>query len=128
MKKMLLFLVATTFFSFAVASQTPTTPVSQGTSEEKFTLKTGTEVVLVNVTVRDKSGMYIKNLKADDFTVLEDGKKQTINSIDAENTDSVVTAEAPKTPVLRNLSATPATASSAAASAAPLQENDLKDR
>jgi len=82
----------------------------------------------VNVTVRDKSGMFVKDLKAEDFTVLEDGKKQTIISIDAENTDSVVTAETLKTPVLRNLTLGPANPPPATAPAVPLSENDLKDR
>ena len=116
-----------------MASQTPAGSVSQGASEGQFTLKTQTEVVLVNVTVRDKSGKFVKGLKAEDFTVLEDGKRQTIISIDAENTDAVVTAEALKTPVLRNLTPTPAsppptTAPAATAPAVPLSENDLKDR
>jgi VWFA-related protein len=127
-RKLLLFLLTFALLPLRMASQTPATPISKGASEGQFTLKTATEVVLVNVTVRDKTGMFIKNLKADDFTVLEDGKKQVITSIDAENTDSVVTAEAPKTPVLRNLSATPATTSPAAVPAPPLQGNDLKDR
>src|SRR5437762_1653670 len=96
-------------------------------SSQTFTLKTTTEVVLVNVTARDKNGMFVKDLKADDFTVLEDGKKQTILSIDAENTDSVVSAESPKEPVLRLTPAQPATADKPPATA-PLQENDLKDR
>src|SRR5215475_11348058 len=71
------------------------------TSSQTFTLKTATDVVLVNVTVRDKNGNFVKDLKADDFTVLEDGKKQTILSVDTENTDGVVSPEAPKEPILR---------------------------
>jgi VWFA-related protein len=131
MKKLFLLLIVTTIFSFRAASQTPQTPVSQRAAETQFTLKTGTEIVLVNVTVRDKSGKFIKDLKADDFTILEDGKKQSITSIDAENTDSVVTAETPKTPVLRTLTtpaAAPAAKAPAPVPAEPLDVNDLKDR
>jgi len=81
----------------------------------------------VNVIVKDKDDMLVKNLKADDFIILEDGKKQDIVSIDVENTDAVVTAETPKTDLLSNLKGTSVTAPNAAA-AASLTENDLKDR
>src|SRR5262249_7387787 len=57
--------------------------------EKVFTLKTSTEVVLVNVQVRDGKGNFIKDLKADDFTITEDGKIQKIVSLDVENTDVV---------------------------------------
>src|SRR6516164_3919604 len=112
---------------FNTASQTPANQVQQGAKEGQFTLKTSTEIVLVNVVVKDKDDMLVKNLKAEDFTILEDGKKQDILSIDVENTDSVVTAETPKTELLSNLtSTTPSKPNSAAA--ALLTENDLKDR
>src|SRR5437588_5615143 len=62
---------------------------------QKFTLRTETEVVLVNVSVRDKDGNFVRELKKEDFTITEDGKPQEIVSLDVENTDSVVTAEAP---------------------------------
>src|ERR1051326_1327690 len=127
-KKLSLFLFLSALLPLKMASQTPSGSISQGTNEGQFTLKTQTEIVLVNVTVRDKSGMFVKDLKAEDFTVLEDGKKQTIISIDAENTDSVVTAETLKTPVLRNLTLGPANPPPATAPAVPLSENDLKDR
>ena len=84
--------------------------------------------MLVNVTVRDKNGTFVKDLKDDDFTVLEDGKKQTILSVDTENTDAVVGgAEPPKEPILR-LAPAPSTAQSKPVTAVPFQENDLKDR
>src|ERR1051326_6685840 len=127
-RKLSLFLFLFAVLPLRMASQSPGGCVTQGTSEGQFTLQTGTEVVLVNVTVRDKSGAFVKNLKAEDFAVVEDGKKQTISSIDAENTDSVVTAETLKTPVLRNLTLGPANPPPATAPAVPLSENDLKDR
>ena len=55
------------------------------------------------------------------------GKKQDIISIDAENTDSIVSAESPTMPVLRIPNATP-TAPAAAAPAAPINDANLKDR
>jgi VWFA-related protein len=127
-KKLLLCFFIAALVPFNVASQTPANPIAQGTSEGQFTLKTTTEIVLVNVTVKDKDGKFIKDLKTSDFTVLEDGKKQDIISLDAENTDSVVTSETPTAPVLGNLTTNPATAKAAPPPVVPIQESDLKDR
>ena len=41
--------------------------------DSNYVFKVQTEVVLVNVTVRDKSGNLVRNLKQDDFTVLVPG-------------------------------------------------------
>lgn len=40
---------------------------------------TTTRLVVLNVTVRDRSGKAVENLHQDDFLVLEDGKPQTIS-------------------------------------------------
>ena len=55
-----------------------------------YTFRAETDLVLVNVTVRDKSGNFVGGLKPEDFTVLEDNKAQKIVSFDVENTDAVV--------------------------------------
>jgi VWFA-related protein len=47
------------------------------------------DLVLVNVTVRDKSGKFVPGLKPEDFTILEDNKPQKIVSFDVENVDNV---------------------------------------
>ena len=47
------------------------------------------ELVLVNVTVRDKSGQFVPGMKPEDFTILEDNKPQKIVSFDVENVDAV---------------------------------------
>jgi VWFA-related protein len=52
-----------------------------------YTIKTQSDLVLVNVVARDKKGDLVRDLKADDFTVLEDGKAQHISSFDIENTE-----------------------------------------
>ena len=109
-----------------VLSQTAPPSIAQSSSGGQFTLKTSTEVVLVNVTVRDKNDSFIKDLKAQDFTILEDGKRQEVISMDAENTDSVVTAETPKLQLLGNLNTTARPASPLKET--PLDENALKDR
>src|SRR5437763_14341681 len=71
-----------------VAQQAPQTPTSQGR------IRITTELVLVNVVARDKKGNLIRDLKKEDFTVLEDGKKQEISSFDFENVDQPLTAAA----------------------------------
>lgn len=60
-------------------------PAQQG----DYTFHAETELVLVNVTVRDKSGQFVRGLKQGDFTVLEDNKPQKVVSFDVENTDAV---------------------------------------
>ena len=47
----------------------------------------GTELVTVNVVVRDKSGAVVRGLTQRDFTITEDGKPQTITSFDFEELD-----------------------------------------
>src|SRR5262252_2878452 len=128
MKKLALFSLMTAVLPLIVVSQTPSTSISQSSSQGQFTLRTSTDVVLVNVTVRDKSDNFIKDLKQHDFAILEDGKKQEIISVDVENTDSVVTAESPTTPVLGNLGPNPTPATPAAAKPNPANESELKDR
>jgi VWFA-related protein len=92
---------------------------------QKFTLRTETEVVLVNVSVRDNNGNFVRDLKKEDFTLLEDGKPQEIVSIDTENSDNVVTAEAPPSNLIGTLRAP---ANPASAQPPAISESDLKDR
>jgi VWFA-related protein len=81
-----------------------------------------TELVLVNVTVRDKKGNFVRNLKPEDFTVLEDGKSQKIVSFDLERTDAVVSQDVTLARPLPDNN--PNTAAAPLASAA----NEFKDR
>jgi VWFA-related protein len=87
-----------------------------------YTFKAKTEIVLVNVSVRDKTGKLVRDLKPEDFTVKEDGKPQTVNSFDIENTDVVPTMEIPQASVLNAPTAQPSVA--AATTGAP----PFKDR
>jgi VWFA-related protein len=53
-----------------------------------FTVKVQSDIVLTNVVVRDKkTGEVVKGLKASDFTILENGKPQKIESFDYQNVD-----------------------------------------
>src|SRR5207245_6754319 len=67
---------ATVIAGVAPSAQTPTR------SQPVF--RSGTELVLVNVVVRDKSGALVRGLTRDDFSVVEDDKPQTITSFDFE--------------------------------------------
>ena len=66
-----------------LAGQVPA-PMSR---PRQFTFRALSELVLVNVTVRDRKGNLVRGLTANDFTVLEDGKPQRIASFDVENTE-----------------------------------------
>ena len=41
-----------------------------------YTFRVQSDLVLVNVTVRDKNGNFVRGLKPEDFTILEDNKPQ----------------------------------------------------
>ena len=83
-------------------------------NQPPFTLRTDTELVLVNVTVRDKDGNFVRDLKLEDFALAEDGKPQKLLSLDVENTDALKTAEPATQGLLQNLNAPPATQPSSA--------------
>jgi VWFA-related protein len=89
------------------------------TDNPGFTIRSRTELVVVNVTARDRNGNMVKDLKAEDFTVLEENKPQPIASFDIESTDAVALPEAAQVQLLRTApaqtgsGATPATASDA---------------
>jgi VWFA-related protein len=74
--------------------------LSQATSSD-YTFRSKTELVLVNVTVRDRSGNPVRDLKREDFTVLEDNKPQQVVSFDLENTDAVLSTATTEAPLLR---------------------------
>ena len=57
-------------------------------AQQRSVFRSGTELVLVNVVVRDKSGAVVRNLSRDDFTVTEDDKPQMITSFDFEELDA----------------------------------------
>src|SRR5437763_12270829 len=70
----------------ALCAQTiaPQAPVNS----REYTFKVDSELVLVNLVVRDKQGNLVRGLKREDFTVFEDGKQQNISSFDFENTEA----------------------------------------
>src|SRR6202046_4113533 len=61
------------------------------------TFKTNTNLVIINVAIKDKSGKAIEDLKKEQFTLLEDGKPQQITVFELErlNGDTLPALEVP---------------------------------
>ena len=74
----------------AQAPQAPQPPAQQ----PQYRVHVTSELVLVNVVARDKKGNLVRDLKKEDFTLLEDGRRQTISTFDFENVDELATAGA----------------------------------
>jgi VWFA-related protein len=105
----------------------PWSVAAQNQDNSGFQLKRNVEIVLVNVVVRDKKGNIVRGLKPEDFTILEDGKQQTLSSFDFEQTDTQALPPLETQPtimgVLKN-----APASGAAASTPQDKNFDFHDR
>ena len=67
----------------AAAPQAP----AQAAPQKAPVFRSNVEMVTVNVVVRDKNGNVVKGLRREDFTLLEDGKAQTIDTFDFEEVD-----------------------------------------
>ena len=78
--------------SFAQQSQASSTKPGPQEQEPKTAIRVTTELVLANVVVRDKKGNLVRDLKKEDFTLFEDGKRQEISTFDFENVDALETA------------------------------------
>ena len=83
-------IIATLLSGLLVASaQTPPPAAPKGVVKFGAT----TQLVVVDVTVKDKSGNPIKGLKPTDFTITEDGKKQDIKIFTYQELEETVTPE-----------------------------------
>jgi VWFA-related protein len=71
-------------------------------SQQTYTFRAESDVVLVNVTARDRDGKLVKDLKSEDFTILEDNKAQKIASFDIENTDAMPVLQVEQTKLLES--------------------------
>jgi VWFA-related protein len=93
-----------------------------------YTFRTTSELVLVNVTVRDKSGNFLRGLKPEDFTILEDNKPQKVVSFDIENIDALANVDVAQTKPLSGVAPEKGSAAPAPIAAAPDSTNRFKDR
>jgi len=71
-------------------AQEPAAPAAPQTP-----IRVATELVLVNVVARDKKGNPLRDLKKEDFTLYEDGKKQQILTFDFEDVDQLAVSSGP---------------------------------
>lgn len=90
-----------------------------------YTFRVQSDLVLVNVTVRDKSGNIVRGLKPEDFTILEDNKPQKVVSFDVENIDAVANQDVTQTKPLTAPTTEPAIPPSATTG---VPGNQFKDR
>ena len=98
-------------------------PRAQGGNPQRPVFRGGTELVLVNIVVRDKSGAVVRGLTQDDFVVTEDDKPQTVTSFDFEELDRADAAPAApesRQPILDKKPA-PAPRQAVAPAAAPVE-------
>ena len=75
--------------------------------ESGFTFRVTSELVLVSVTVRDRHGDLVRGLKQSDFTVLEDGKPQHIQTFDIEDVSNFAPTPAQGGPAQAEIAAAP---------------------
>jgi VWFA-related protein len=111
------------------AAQQSGTPPTAGApaSQDQYTFRTVSDLVLVNLVVRDKQGQPVRGLKASDFTVLEDGKQQQVMSFDVEDVTSERAAElAPVAPTSSGAAAS--APAKAAAAKTPSVKFDARNR
>lgn len=78
MKRLCLFFFL--FFSFLAQAPAQSQQQTSKASEPEEVLKIDTREVLLPVTVRDRTGQFVPNLKATDFAVYEDNSPQPITS------------------------------------------------
>src|SRR5712671_1571940 len=83
------------FLAFSAVAQQPEAPMT--------TFKASSNLVIINVFVRDKSGTPVEGLKKEDFKLLEDGKGQNIAVFEFQKledpTPAAPAAPAPPKPV-----------------------------
>jgi VWFA-related protein len=113
--------------SFAQQAQPqPPADAQAQTQTPRSEIRVTSELVLANVVVRDKKGNLVRDLKKEDFTLFEDGKKQNISTFDFENVDQLETAGAAEQTVTGEAAAAAGPAGVLKKSAAPVM--NARDR
>ena len=88
--RILSILLLSAICSNVLRAQEPTTPKTQ---EPVETIRVGTVAVQTDVIVTDKTGKRIKGLTAADFSVLDEGRQQTIDYFTAIEGNQVTQGE-----------------------------------
>jgi VWFA-related protein len=111
-------------------------PLAEQSLQRRPSFRAGVELIYVNVVVRDSSGNIVRDLKREDFALVEDGKPQTVTAFDFEEVPSeALPAELPADPAPAILKAEASPKPPAAepkpdvpAPAAATESIDLKNR
>ncbi len=92
MKKLIFTLVFVLFTVTTSFSQTPT-PTPKPAGDDNDVVKISTTLVQVDVTVTDRKGNVVKDLKPEDFEIFENGEKQEISNFSfvSANSETVQT-------------------------------------
>jgi VWFA-related protein len=93
-------------------------PSQQQQQQPEYVFRVQSDLVLVNVTVRDKNGNFVEGLKPEDFTILEDNKPQKVVSFDVENVDAAPAQDVAQAKPLPEPASAPTTAATPPANAA----------
>src|SRR5580698_627735 len=94
--------------------------------QPEYVLHVESDLVLVNVTVRDKNGKFVEGLKPEDFTILEDNKPQRVLSFDVENVDAIAPPDLTQAkPLPESAPGQPSPAPPAASAAAQFKDRRL---
>src|SRR6266436_6751091 len=78
-------------------------------AQDTPTFKANTNLVIINLTVHDKSGKLVDNLKKEDFVLYEDNKPQAISVFEIERLKSEPLTPAPDTQQLKTRAPEPPT-------------------
>jgi VWFA-related protein len=100
----------------------PTLPSQQ---QSELRLRSESDLVLVNVTVKDKNGNFVPGLKPENFTILEDNKPQRVVSFDVENVDAVPALDVAQVKPLAEAPEKPAPPPAAADAASQFKDRRL---
>ena len=117
--------------SIVLATMIVSVPSAQQSAQRRPTIRAGVELIYVNVVVRDGSGNIVRNLKREDFSLVEDDKAQEITAFDFEEvpSDPAPATEPlpPVQPILKADAAKPAPGADKSAAARP-DAIDFKNR
>lgn len=116
--------------SIVLATVLVSAPSAQQAEQRRPVIRAGVELIYVNVVVRDGSGNIVRNLKREDFSLVEDDKTQQITAFDFEEVpaDPAPPAE-PLPPVQPVLKAEPGKAAAPAPGATARADSiDFKNR
>ena len=94
MKSLLPALVAVALFAAAALGQTPT----PRPSADEDVVKISTNLVQIDVSVTDKKGNIVRDLKPEDFEIYENGKKQPVTAFSFVSSERVAAPEKKRQP------------------------------